>query len=67
MGGSSSSHGRKTKHFFYGDVIKKKNFGKEVVIVYSPILNKEEFDEWKDKYDQVHDMNKDALLIPEGY
>lgn len=67
MGGSSSKHGRRENHFFFGEVIRKKNFNKQVIIVTKPILNREEYDEWKGWYDQAHDMNKDALLIPEGY
>lgn len=47
MGGKSSNPVRKVKHFFFGDVVKKKSFNKEVIVVTHPIINKEEFDEWK--------------------
>jgi hypothetical protein len=43
MGGKSSNPVRKAKHFFFGDVVKKKSFNKEVLVVTHPIINKEEF------------------------
>lgn len=58
MGGKSSNPARKVKHFYFGDVIKKRSFNKDVLAVIHPILNKQEFDEWKELYDSVHSMNK---------
>ena len=40
MGGGSSSTGRKTKHFYFGDITRKKSYGKDVITVTRPILNK---------------------------
>lgn len=41
MGGRNSNPTRKVKHFFFGDVVKKKSFNKEVIVVTHPIINKE--------------------------
>ena len=64
MGAVSIKQGRTTKHFYFGDAIRKKNFGKEMLIVSRPIIYKEEFYYWKRIYDEAHDMNRDALFIP---
>ena len=44
MGGGGSKQGRTTRHFYFGDVVKKKNFGKDVILVCRPIRDKEEYD-----------------------
>ena len=43
MGGGSSKGGRKGKNFFFGEVITRKEYGKEMIVVSKPILNKEEY------------------------
>jgi hypothetical protein len=40
MGGKNSNPVRKVKHFFFGDVVKKKSFNKEVIVVTREIMDK---------------------------
>lgn len=47
MGGKNSHPTRKVNHFYFGDVVRKKSFNKDVLSVTRPILNQNEFDEWK--------------------
>ena len=47
MGGGSSKQGRKEKHFYFGEVVKKKEFGKYMIVVSNMVLNKEECAEWE--------------------
>ena len=67
MGGGASKGGRREKHFFFGEVLKKKDYGKHMIVVTNPILNKEEYQEWEERYKKSHDMNKETLLIPENF
>lgn len=67
MGGKNSQPVRKVKHFYFGDVTKKKSFNKDVICVVRPIIDRGEFDDWKEKFDIVNDMNKENLLVPLGY
>lgn len=41
MGGQPSQSVRTTKNFYFGDVVKKTQFGKDLIIVTKPILNQE--------------------------
>ena len=50
MGGGGSKEGRQVKHFYFGQVSKKKSYNKEFITVNSPIRSKDDFDEWKQKY-----------------
>lgn len=40
MGGKNSNPTRKVNHFFFGDVVKKKSFNKEVIVVTREIMDK---------------------------
>jgi hypothetical protein len=40
MGGKSPNQVRKVNHFFFGDVVKKKSFNKDVICVTKPIMSK---------------------------
>lgn len=40
MGNHGGHAPRKAKNFYFGDVIKKKSYGKEFITVTKPILNK---------------------------
>lgn len=40
MGNKNPNQARKVKHFYFGDVVKKKSFNKDVIVVTHPILNK---------------------------
>ncbi len=39
MGGKGPTQVRKVNHFFFGDVVRKKSFNKEVITVSYPIIN----------------------------
>lgn len=68
MGNRNSQSSHKTKNFFFGDVIKKKNYGKQYITVTKAIQSKDVFDEWKKLYDDVQAMNnKESLFVPDDY
>jgi hypothetical protein len=67
MGPSNSQSTRKINHFFFGEATKKRSLNKEVLYVERLIMNREDFDDWKDKYDLVNEMNKESLFVPEGF
>ena len=43
MGGQPAQSVRTTKNFYFGDVVKKSQFGKDLIVVNKPILNREEY------------------------
>jgi hypothetical protein len=47
MGGRTSKNASTSKHFYFGEVVKKKQYGKSMITVTKPIMGKEEYDEWK--------------------
>ena len=67
MGGQPSHSARTTKNFYFGDVFKKKRYGKDFIIVTKPIMNEDEYEDWKEKVDTLHGMNKDSLFVPESH
>ena len=41
MGGQASHSAKMTKNFYFGDVFKKKHYGKDLIIVTKPIMNQD--------------------------
>ena len=64
MGGQSSQSARTTQHFYFGTAAKKKQYGKDLAIITRPIMDRQDYTEWKEKLDIVHEMQKDSLYVP---
>lgn len=46
MGQTVSKQEVKMPHFFFGDVVQRNEFNRQVIVVYKKMLRKDEYNDW---------------------
>ena len=66
MGTRVSRQDVKVPHFYFGEVSRRNEFGKEIITVSKQMVRRDEYDEWVKKYQEAKSYNQESLLLPES-
>lgn len=56
MGARVSRQDVKVTHFFFGQVSQRKEYNKDIIVVFKQMLRKDEYDDWIKVYDEAKSM-----------